>query len=99
MVDHIHFQKISPSLSNTHRVKRTDQKNREPQHQHTFKKFLNQDGDTEIESDDDQKDKEESKHLNPTPAKSRSASNFDSTSEDGKSITENYHGRRIDVHA
>ena len=99
MVDHIHFQKFSPSLSNTHRVKRTDQKNREPQHQHAFKKFLNQDGDTETESSEDQKDKEKSKHLNPAVTASRSASNLDPASEDGKSITANDHGRRIDVHA
>ena len=99
MVDHIHFQKISPSLSNTHRVKRTDQKNRQPQHRHAFKKFLNQDGDTETESSEDQKDKEKSKHLNPAVATSRPASNFDPASEDGKSITSNYNGRRIDVHA
>ena len=99
MVDHIHLQKISPSLSNTHRVKRTDQRNREPQHQHAFKKFLNQDGDTETESSQDQKQKEKSKHLNPTSAKSGSASNLDPAPEEGKSITANYHGKRIDVHA
>ncbi|MGD8765850.1 MAG: hypothetical protein PVG87_26320 [Desulfobacteraceae bacterium] len=99
MVDHIHFQKISPSLSNTHRVKRTDQKNREPPHQHAFKKFLKQEGDTETESSEDRRNKKKSKDLNPTPANSRSVSNFDTASEDGKSITENYHGRRIDVHA
>jgi hypothetical protein len=99
MVDHIHFQKISPSLSNTHRVKRTDQNRREPQHQHAFKRFLKQDGDTETESSEDQKDKKKSKHLNQTPAKSRSASNFDPASEDEKSTARNYHGRRIDVHA
>ena len=99
MVDHIQFQKISPSLSNTHKVKRTDQKNKEPPHQHAFKKFLNQDADPDTESSEDQKDKKKSKHLNKTQAKSRSASNFDTASEDGKSIEENYHGRRIDVHA
>ena len=99
MVDHIHFQKTSPSLSNMHRVKRTDQKNREPQHQNAFKRFLNQDGDPDIESSEDQKDKKKSKHLSPTPAKSKSASNFDTASENGKSSTDNYHGRRIDVHA
>jgi hypothetical protein len=99
MVDHIHFQKISPSLSNTHRVKRTDQKKREPQHQRAFKKFLNPDEDTETESSEDQKDNKKSKHLNTTPATSGAASNFDPGSEDGKSIEENYHGRRIDLHA
>jgi hypothetical protein len=99
MVDHIHFQKISPSLSNTHKVKRTDQKKREPQHQHPFNKFLSQDGDTETENSEDQKGKKKIKHLNPTAAKSKSASNFDPGSEDGESIAENYHGRRIDVHA
>ena len=99
MVDHIHFQKISPSLSNTHRVKRTDQKKREPQHQHAFNRFLKQDGDTETESSEDQKDKKKSKHLNRTLAKPRSVSNLDPASEDEKSTAENYHGRRIDVHA
>ena len=99
MVDHIHFQKILPSLSNTHRVKRTDQKRREPQHQHAFKKFLNRDGDRETESSKDQKDKKKSGQLYPTPAKSRSGSSFESAAEDGKSIAENYHRKRIDVHA
>lgn len=99
MVEHISFQKISPSLSNAHRVKRADQKNREQQHQHAFKKFLNQDGDTDTESSEDQKDKKKSNHLNPTQAKLRLASNFDPASEDGKAIEENYHRRRIDVHA
>jgi hypothetical protein len=99
MVDHIHFQKISPSVSNTHRVKRTDRKKREPQHQHAFKKFLFRDRDQETESSKDKKDKKKSKQLYPTPAKSRSASNFDPASEDGKSIAENYHRKRIDVHA
>jgi hypothetical protein len=100
MVEHIQFQKISPSLSNTHKVKRTDQKNKEPPHQHAFKKFLNQDADPDTESSEDQKDKKKSKHLHPTPIKSRSTSNFDPAgAEDGKSIVKNYHGRRIDVHA
>ena len=99
MVDHIHFQKISPSLSNTHRVKRTDQKNREPQHRHAFKKFLKKEGDPETESSEDQKSKKKSKHSNQISAKSRSASNFDPSFEDDKSIAEDYQGRRIDVHA
>ena len=99
MVDHINFQKISPSLSNAHKVKRADQKNREQQHQHGFKKFLNQDGDSQTENSEDQKDKNKSNHLNPTQAKLRPASNFDPASKGGKTSGENHHGRRIDVHA
>jgi hypothetical protein len=99
MVDHINFQRISPSLSNAHRVEHTDQKNREQKHQHAFKKFLNQDGDTETESGEDQKGKKKSNQLNPKQAKLRLVSNLGSASEDGKAIEENFHGKRIDVHA
>lgn len=97
MVDHINFQKMAASLPNAHRVKRADQKSRQQQYQHAFKKFLSQDGDKQTESGEDQEDKKKSKHVNPAELKSTSI--LEPAFEDRKTIAKNYHGRRIDVHA
>lgn len=42
MVNHIHFQRILPSLSNSKRVKRADRKNTE-QNNSSFKRILKKD--------------------------------------------------------
>ncbi len=99
MVDHINFQRISPSLSSAQRVKRADQQNREQQDHPSFKKFLNQDEDKEKENTENQKDEKKSNQLYPTQAKFRRQSNRAPHPQDDETIEENYHGKRIDVHA
>lgn len=99
MVDHIHFQRILPSLSNSKRVKRADRKNKE-QNNSSFKRFLKKNEHKEKNIEKDHQQGQKTKEMNRTKGKVDNDSTDDlTTSEKVGGMQKNDQRKRIDIHA